>query len=235
MDAAQRLHAADMELARLRQMRFKGQHVTAAQLQRAEQRHRAAMKAWLRWPDDIDAPLMVGTSRWPDKIAACYMTLGDACPAVRTKAQRSMTLMPVQRDPAVARDAEQFEATLKAARIPDALHDGLWDIWVDNGPRAYSLVARFKDNGGAPSVRSKAAPGMVAIELPAAVVDQLGGPDAVAQLVARAAQSAQTPAGGLQLRDDQAAATLKAAPTRWVDDSGLPLARAVRDRNGNPI
>jgi hypothetical protein len=75
--------------------------------------------------------------------------------------------MVQQHDPAVARQADQFEATLKAARIPEPLHDGLWDIWVNNGPRAYDLVARLK------TVKTKAAPGMQSIELPAALATAL--------------------------------------------------------------
>jgi hypothetical protein len=64
-------------------------------------------------------------------------------------------------------------------------------------------------------VAYKAAPGMVALALPAAVVDQLGGPDAVKELVRRAAQ---TPARGVRLHDDQSAGVLKSIAAKTAPD-----------------
>lgn len=56
----------------------------------------------------------------------------------------------------VAQSADAFEAALKESRIPEQLHDGLWDVWVNNPARAGGLVARFKDGGHTPAVAFKA-------------------------------------------------------------------------------
>lgn len=103
-------------------------------------------------------------------------------------------MRPKSISPAIAAAADQFEIALKAARIPDPLCDGLWDIWVNSPARAHSFVTRFKD--GAPALAHKQAPGTTAVELPADLVTALGGPAAVVQLVARAAS------GGGSLADD---------------------------------
>lgn len=144
--------------------------------------------------------------------------------------------MALKHNALVAQEANQFEATLKAASIPNALHDGLWDIWVDNGPRAYGLVARFKDNGQRPAtadeseaafkakhgltdadmtmlrekVRYKAGPGMQTVELPAGLASALTAARAAAGDEAVAAlltRAAPTPAHGAKLADDEKAAT----------------------------
>jgi hypothetical protein len=56
-------------------------------------------------------------------------------------------------DQTVAREADAFETSLKSARVPDTLHDGLWDMWVDNPERATRIVQAF-----APAAKTKAAP-----------------------------------------------------------------------------
>lgn len=66
--------------------------------------------------------------------------------------------MSVKPSPQVAQAADYFEAALKDARIPEALENSLWDVWVENPQRAAGLVARFKDNGATPAVRLKQAP-----------------------------------------------------------------------------
>lgn len=49
------------------------------------------------------------------------------------------------RPPSVDGEADRLEAALKAARIPEKLQDGLWDVWVDDPARAHHLIARFKE------------------------------------------------------------------------------------------
>lgn len=67
-------------------------------------------------------------------------------------------------------EASQFEASLKAARIPTPLQGGMWDVWVDDPARARHLVQRFKEYD---PTRTKAAPGAVSVELPRDLADAL--------------------------------------------------------------
>lgn len=49
------------------------------------------------------------------------------------------------RPPSIDQEADRFEIALKTARIPEKLHNSLWDVWVDDPPRAHHLIVRFKE------------------------------------------------------------------------------------------
>lgn len=85
----------------------------------------------------------------------------------------------------IATDADRFEATLKAAKIDERLHDGLWDVWIGDPAKAHLLVTRFKDNGQTSAiVKHKQAP-----------------PDPVEQAIERLRTAAR--AAGQVARDDE--------------------------------
>lgn len=125
--------------------------------------------------------------------------------------------------PTVAREADAFELVLKATRVPVALHDGLWDIWVNNPGYAGRLARRL----GA-QVTTKAAPGMQAIELPIALVQALTktraeqGDDLIIALLGGSI------ATGAQSMSDTDGATRKAkrpGPAGMLDDVSARLQR----------
>lgn len=128
----------------------------------------------------------------------------------------------------IALEGDAFEATLKAAQVPEELHDGLWDIWTKNTARATTLARRLAPP---PSVTVKAAAPMsatfkqavAALGLPAdwmpaekvaALRDLLGEESALIAL--RAAQGATTkaarPAPGLSDLLDGAADAIQQMP-----------------------
>lgn len=41
-------------------------------------------------------------------------------------------------------DYDRLEATMKAALIPSELWEAIGDVWINNPPRAFGLVERFK-------------------------------------------------------------------------------------------
>ena len=59
--------------------------------------------------------------------------------------------------PQVAADADYFEAALKEARVPEALENGLWDVWVNDPHARWAWSHSFKDYPATAQVRYKAA------------------------------------------------------------------------------
>jgi hypothetical protein len=143
--------------------------------------------------------------------------------------------------PIIAAESNRFETALKEARIPEQLHDGIWDVWVTNPSRAHGLIARFKDAGSTPAIRFKAAPDPIEQALnrlrQAAVAAGQSMPDdqivqQIEQLTMALGQLTNPKAQRQQLATKQAGSS--DAP-RFVDDFGRPLARPLYDSQGRPL
>jgi hypothetical protein len=137
--------------------------------------------------------------------------------------------MTTKTDSATAHQADAFEVTLKAACVPTKHHDALWDVWVDDPARAVRMAQAYVTPRAA---TTKAAPGMAAVELPAALAAALAsaraklGDAQIAQLLTQAtgAEAKGTTAG----RNDKSATATKAAPRGFagiLDDVSAQLQR----------
>jgi hypothetical protein len=126
-----------------------------------------------------------------------------------------------------------FEAALKEARIPGELWDGLGDVWVENPPRAYHLVKRFKDTGDA-QLRLKQSgiidQALARLQAACQARAQTVGDQVIADYINKCAEVIGPSSGsaGGSLADDEAPITTKEAGDTFLGLAGFHQTAAAQ-------